>query len=77
MARSGRSPGAGPRARHAGVGLALDVVVDRPRAAGGEVAAEQVQRIVERAGPHGSATNIVATQVSSSREMIRGLVSVT
>ena len=35
-----------------------------------------VQRIVESAGPDGSATNIVATVVSSSSEMIRGLVSV-
>jgi hypothetical protein len=37
----------------------------------------QVQRMVESAGPPGSATNIVATQVSRSSEMIRGLVSVT
>ena len=36
-----------------------------------------VQRMVASGGPAGSATNIVATVVSSSSEMIRGLVSVT
>ena len=63
-------------ARHARVAVAVDVVVDRPGAAGGEVAAEQrPEDGREAAGRAGWATIIVTTVVQSSSEMIRGFVS--